>query len=356
VVACAAAGTRSRQVAAGIEVRILNERRARALIWLFAAAVAVSLAASLMIGSVRLDPIAALTGLLQPADRSLSSAILALRLPRALTAIAVGGLLALSGSVLQALLRNPLADPYVLGISGGAACATMLAIAVGAGAFATHCAGVAGALAALAVLFLLARRALFGTEHLSGESPSSSMLLVGVMMASFAAAALSLALSLAPAGRLRPMVFWLLGDLSGALDPAAAWISLVVLAVCGWAGARDAAALNLMMRGDLQAFTQGVHVDHVRRRLVIVASIATGWAVALAGAIGFVGFVAPHLARFAVGNDQRRTLPASVLIGAVLLSAGDLAARTLAAPAQLPVGVLTVMIGVPVFLWQLRRQ
>ncbi len=334
----------------------MNERRARNLLWLFAALCAAALPLSLMIGSVPLDPRSVFGALLAPDAPSLPSAIVALRLPRAVTAIAVGGLLALSGGLLQALLRNPLADPYVLGISGGAACAAMLAIAIGAGAFATHLAGVAGALAALAVLFLLARRALFGAEHRSGEPPASSLLLVGVMMASFAAALLSLALSLAPAGRLRPMVFWLLGDLSGALDPGAAWISLAVLAICAWVGTRDAAALNLMMRGDLQAFTQGVHVDRVRRRLVIVASIATGWAVALAGAIGFVGFVAPHLARFAVGNDQRRTLPASVLIGAVLLATGDLAARTVAAPAQLPVGVLTVMIGVPLFLWQLRRQ
>jgi iron complex transport system permease protein len=334
----------------------LNERRARALLWLFAAACVAVLPLSLMIGSVRLDPAAAWNALLAPGDRSLASAIVALRLPRAVTAIAVGGLLALSGGLLQALLRNPLADPYVLGISGGAACASMLAIAAGAGSLATHGAGVLGALGALAALFLLARRALFGTEHLSGESASSSILLVGVMMASFAAAVLSLVLSLAPAARLRPMVFWLLGDLSGAQDPLAAWISIAVLALCGWACAHDARALNLMLRGDLQAFTQGVRVDRVRRRLVIVASIATGWAVALAGAIGFVGFVAPHLARFAVGNDQRRVLPASLFLGATLLAAADLAARTIASPAQLPVGVLTVMIGVPLFLWQLRRQ
>jgi iron complex transport system permease protein len=334
----------------------LNERRARALLWLFAAACAASLPLSLMIGSVKLDPVAAFRGLLAPGDQSLASAIVALRLPRAVSAIAVGGLLALSGGLLQALLRNPLADPYVLGISGGAACASMLAIAAGAGSFVTHGAGVLGALATLAALFFLARRALFGAEHRSGESGSNSLLLVGVMVASFAAAALSLALSLAPAGRLRPMVFWLLGDLSGALDPIAAWISVIVLAVGGGVCARDARALNLMLRGDLQAFTQGVRVDRVRRRLVIVSSIATGWAVALAGAIGFVGFVAPHLARFAVGNDQRLALPASLFVGATLLAAADLAARTVAAPAQLPVGVLTVMIGVPVFLWQLRRQ
>ena len=334
----------------------MNERRARALLWLFAAACAAALPLSLMIGSVRLDPVAALRALLMPDDQSLASAIVALRLPRAVSAIAVGGLLALSGGLLQALLRNPLADPYVLGISGGAACASMLAIAAGAGPFVIHGAGVLGALATLAALFLLARRALFGAEQRSGESGSNSLLLVGVMVASFAAAALSLALSLAPAGRLRPMVFWLLGDLSGTLDPIAAWISVGVLMLCGWACVRDARALNLMLRGDLQAFTQGVRVDRVRRRLVIVSSIATGWAVALAGAIGFVGFVAPHLARFAVGNDQRLALPASMFVGATLLAAADLAARTVAAPAQLPVGVLTVMIGVPVFLWQLRRQ
>ncbi len=334
----------------------MNERRARTLLWLLGAAGVAALPLSLMIGSVALDPRAALAALLAPDSGSLASAIVALRLPRAVTALAVGGLLALSGAVLQALLRNPLADPYVLGISGGGACAALLAIAAGAGPWITHGAAVLGALAALAVLFLLARRALFGTGHLADGTASASILLVGVMMASFAAAALSLALSLAPAGRLRPMVFWLLGDLSGALDPVAAWFSVAVLAASAWACARDARALNLRLRGDLQAFTQGVQVDRVRRRLVIVASIATGWAVALAGAIGFVGFVAPHLARFAVGNDQRLALPASLFVGATLLAAADLAARTVAAPAQLPVGVLTVMIGVPLFLWQLRRQ
>src|ERR1700756_1335171 len=146
---------------------------------------------SLMIGSVNLAPADALTGLLLPDDRSLAAAIVALRLPRVVTAISVGGLLALSGGLLQALLRNPLADPYVLGISGGAACAAMVAIAAGAGAWTTHAAAGVGAMGALAALFLLARRALFGRGHLSGESASASILLVGVMMASFAAAVLS---------------------------------------------------------------------------------------------------------------------------------------------------------------------
>jgi iron complex transport system permease protein len=334
----------------------LGGRRARAWMWLFGATCAAVLPLSLMIGSVGLGPGEALRALASPAAPTLSSAIVQLRLPRAVTALAVGGLLALSGGLMQALLRNALADPYVLGISGGAACAALAAIAAGAGLAATHAAGVIGALAALAVLFLLARHALFGVDRLAGDSASSSILLVGVMMGSFAAAALSLVLSLSPDGRLRPMVFWLLGDLGGALDPAAALASLAVLAACAWAAARDAQALNLILRGDLQAFTQGVEVERVRRRLIVVASIATGWSVALAGSIGFVGFVAPHLARAAVGNDQRLALPAAVMAGASLLAIADLAARSIVAPAQLPVGVLTVMIGVPIFLWQLRRQ
>src|SRR5437879_12975365 len=220
--------------------------------WLFAAAAAASPPLWRMCGRLAVEPVAGLAGWLGPGDPSLPSAIVALRLPRAVTAIAVGGLLALSGALLQALLRNPLADPYVLGISGGAACAAMLAIAAGAGPLAVHGAGVLGALITLAALFLLARRALFGTEHRSGDSASSSILLVGVMMASFAAAALSLVVSLAPAAQLRPMVFWLLGDLSGALDPIAAWISLAVLARWGWDCARDAAARTLMLRAELQ--------------------------------------------------------------------------------------------------------
>jgi iron complex transport system permease protein len=188
-------------------------RRPRALLIVFAAATALSLPLSLMIGSVGLVPSDALAGLfgLWHEPDSLGSAILALRLPRAVTALAVGGLLALAGGLMQALLRNALADPYVLGISGGAACAALGAIALGAGAVATHCAGVLGALAALAVLFVLARRVLFGADRLSGESGSSSILLVGVMMASFAAAVISLVLSLSHDWSLRPRVFWSLG-------------------------------------------------------------------------------------------------------------------------------------------------
>jgi iron complex transport system permease protein len=316
-------------------------------------------AAALLIGSVDLAPSQLAAALLEPGGasepRPLAAALLALRLPRALTALAVGGLLGLSGGLLQALLRNPLADPYVLGISGGAACAALAAIALGWGALAIEGAAAAGAALTLAALFVLARRALFTRDLAQAEHAGTAILLNGVMIASLSAAILSLALSLAPDGRLRTMVFWLLGDLGGAASLAMAALGAAVWFACVIAAARDGRALNLMLRGDLQAFTQGVRIERVRRRQIALAALATGCAVALAGAIGFVGFVAPHLVRRFVGNDQRVVLPAASLAGAILVVLADTAARSVAAPLQLPVGVVTVMIGVPVFLWQLQR-
>jgi iron complex transport system permease protein len=288
-------------------------------------------------------------------DPSLAGTLLSLRLPRALTAMAVGGLLALSGALLQALLRNPLADPYVLGVSGGASCAAMLAIGAGAGAFAISLAAAGGAFAALALLFVLAHRALFARDAVLDHGRDSSILLTGVMIASLCAAALSLTLALAPDGKLRTMVFWLLGDLGGVIHPGLSeatclvWLLLLALAQ------RDAAALNLMLGGDLQAYTQGVATTRVRRRLIAITAVASGCAVALAGAVGFVGFVAPHVARQVLGSNQRLVLPAASLLGAILVLLVDTAGRSLAAPLQLPAGALTALVGVPVFLWQLQR-
>jgi len=151
-------------------------------------------------------------------------------------------------------------------------------------------------------------------------------------------------------------VFWLLGDLAGATDKttaAIALIALTVLLVIAWLLARP---LNLIVRGDVAAYTQGVDVERVRRVLVLVAALATGCAVTLAGAVGFVGFVAPHLTRRLIGNDQRLVLPAAALLGGALLVVADTIARTVAAPLQLPVGVLTALLGVPVFLWLLQRR
>ena len=241
--------------------------------------------------------------------------MLGLRAPRALSAFAVGALLALSGALLQALLRNPLADPYVLGISGGAAFAALLALwPPGWAPPACRLRPSAARWRRWRLLFLLARRALYSSETSSGEQATGAVLLTGVMLASFAAALMSLMLALAPDGRLRSMVFWLLGDLAGATDLGAALIALLLAAVLLAVASSDARALNLMLRGDLQAYSQGVRVSATRRRLVLVAALATAGAVTLAGAVGFVGFVAPHLTRLLAGNDQRVTVPG---IGAV---------------------------------------
>jgi iron complex transport system permease protein len=328
--------------------------RARRALLLLALAAAVALPAALAIGSVAVplrDLVAAIVGDGTPVTESL----LALRLPRALAAFAVGGLLGLSGAILQALLRNPLADPYVLGISGGAAVAALGALALGASLALMQVAAALGALATIALLFVLAHRALFLRDALQGDEATTRVLLTGVMIAAFCSALLSVILTLAPDAQLRTMVFWLLGDLGGATHLPQSAAALALLAVCLLLAQRQARALTLMLRGDAQAVTQGVDVPRRRRVLVLIAALATGTAVMLAGAVGFVGFVAPHLLRLAIGNDQRVLLPAAALGGGLLVLAADTIARSAFAPVQLPVGVVTALIGVPVFLWLLRR-
>jgi iron complex transport system permease protein len=326
-----------------------------AAILALALAAGASVAAALALGSVNV-PLRDLFDALRGSGVNNADIVLGLRAPRALSAFAVGATLALSGALLQALLRNPLADPYVLGISGGAAVAALAALALGLGAAAVQAAAIAGALLTLALLFVLARRSLFSSGLSDGEQSAGSMLLTGVMLASFAAALMSLLLSLAPDGRLRPMMFWLLGDLSGATAMAPALLALGLAFVLLLLARAQARPLNLMLRGDLQAYTQGVRVERTRRHAVLVAAIATAIGVTLGGAVGFVGFVAPHFVRLGLGNDQRVVLPASMLLGGTLVVVADTVARTAFAPLQLPVGVLTALLGAPVFLWFLGRR
>jgi iron complex transport system permease protein len=331
--------------------------KATARAWpLLAVAGAASLLLALAVGSVPVSPSQLLATLAGHGDSAARDVVWQLRAPRAVAGFAVGAGLALSGALLQGLLRNPLADPYVLGISGGAAVAAIGAIAFGLPGALVQLAAALGAMATLGLLFILARRALFTRDALESEQGTTAVLLTGVMIASFAAALLSLVLSLAPDARLRTMVFWLLGDLAGATDLRTALIALGAIGVAFAIALRHAAALNLLVRGDLQAYTQGVRVAHTRRTLVLVAALATGAAVTLAGAVGFVGFVAPHLMRLVFGNDQRVLLPASGLAGGTLVVLADTVARSAFAPLQLPVGVLTALIGVPVFLWLLARR
>lgn len=331
--------------------------RATARAWpVLAVAGVASLLLALAVGSVPVSPGQILATLAGQGDSAARDVIWQLRAPRAIAGFAVGAGLALSGALLQGLLRNPLADPYVLGISGGAAVGAIAAIGLGLPMALVQLAAALGAIGTLGLLFVLARRALFTRDALESEQGTNSVLMTGVMIASFAAALLSLVLSLAPDARLRTMVFWLLGDLAGATDMRAAALALVVIGVAFGIALRHAAALNLLVRGDLQAYTQGVRVVHTRRTLVLVAALATGAAVTLAGAVGFVGFVAPHLMRLVFGNDQRVLLPASGLAGGTLVVLADTIARSAFAPLQLPVGVLTALIGVPVFLWLLARR
>ena len=268
-----------------------------------------------------------------------------LRLPRALSAFAVGGLLALSGAILQVLLRNPLADPYVLGVSGGASVAALVAIMLGLPAAGVDGLAALGALAACLLVYALA-------QGPGGWTPTR-LLLTGVIVAAGAGSVVSLLLALGDETRLRGMVFWLLGDLSR--SDRWPWL-MTLLAAGAAAGVLLGRQLNVLARGALQAASVGMDVRRLQILLFVVSSALTGSAVSAAGSIGFVGLVTPHVVRLALGSDNRVVLPASALLGGVLLMAADLAARVLIAPRQLPVGALTALVGVPLFLALMYRQ
>ncbi len=268
-----------------------------------------------------------------------------LRWPRAMTAVAVGALLALAGALLQVMLRNPLADPYVLGVSGGASVAALVAIMIGLPAVGVDAMAALGALAASLLVFTLA-------QGPGGWTPTR-LLLTGVVVAAGAGSLVSLMLALSDDSRLRGMVFWLLGDLSRSQR----WPWLL-----GLAGAATAVSvalgrhLNVLSRGEVQAATLGMDVRGFQILLFSITSLLTGVAVSAAGSIGFVGLVTPHLVRTLLGSDNRIVLPASALLGGLLLATADLASRVLIAPRQLPVGALTALVGVPLFLLLLARQ
>ncbi len=273
-----------------------------------------------------------------------------LRLPRALAAFACGGLLALAGALMQVLLRNPLADPYVLGISGGAAVGALSAMLAGLTLAFMNIAAFAGALTAMLMVF--------GLAHGDSSWTRSRLLLTGVIVAAGCGAVVALILSITPEDGLRGMLFWLMGDLGNAISP---WPALAVLALGLVATLPFTRELNLLARGDTLAQALGVSVSHLKHGIYLLASLLTAVAVTTAGSIGFIGLVVPHLVRLAMiklgwGNDQRLLLPAAALGGGSLLVLADTLARTVIAPQQLPVGVLTALLGVPVFLFLLGRQ
>ena len=318
----------------------------RALIPLFslAALAFVSGLLALSFGSVN-TPWQSVWQVLLGNDHGLSSdLVLQLRLPRAINAFTTGALLALAGALMQVLLRNPLADPYVLGISGGAAVAALGAILLGIGGLWLNAAAFAGALISMFLVFGLARGA--------GVWSSPRLLLTGVIVAAGWGALIGFLLTVSPDAQLRGMLFWLMGDLGGAEGYGLGIVTLVLGLALSLPLARN---LNVMARGELSARALGVPVARLRLGLYGLASLLTAVAVMTAGSIGFIGLVAPHILRLAVGNDHRILLPGAALFGGSLLLLADTVARTALAPQQLPVGVVTALLGVPVFLYLLSR-
>ena len=320
-------------------------RRAAILIALAIAAL-VALGASLAVGSIDVGASAIVRALGGDTTETASAIVRELRLPRALAAFAVGALLALSGALMQVLLRNPLADPYILGISGGAAVGALGAMLTGAASLVTP-AALAGALVSTVLVFALARTGL-------DRAPwtTTRLLLTGVVVAAGWGALIALMLTMAPDARVKGMLFWLIGDLGGTTLATPALVVLAVALIGSLAFARD---LNVLARGEHFAAALGVSVDRTTLALSALAALATAAAVTTAGSVGFVGLVVPHALRLVIGNDQRVLLPASVLAGGALLVVADTLARTVVAPVQLPVGVITALVGVPVFLALLSR-
>ena len=314
---------------------------------LFVMLLAITLAAflfALASGSADIGFGQALDALRGQASEQARALVVELRLPRALTAFAVGGLLAVAGVLMQVLLRNPLAEPYILGSSGGGAVAALLAMIAGLGGFGVDIAAFGGAMAATLLVFSIA--------HGTGSWTPARLLLTGVVLAAGFSAATTLLLALSPEQNLRGMLFWLMGDLSFAFEPVRCLVLLAVVLAGATLGARH---LNVLARGELQAAIVGLPVSSFRYLIFAAASLATALSVTTVGVIGFIGLVVPHLVRLVGGSDHRIVLPASALAGGALLVVADTLARTIMAPRQLPVGALTAAIGVPLFLVLMSR-
>ena len=318
---------------------------------LLAVVVLAALAFSVSFGASGLGPGDLWRALSADGDPTARSILLQLRLPRAALAALVGGALGLSGCTFQALLRNPLAEPYVLGVSGGAAVGAVVVVVTGLGVLVPWTLPVGaflGAVAAMALVLEVARRAS------PGRMDTRVLILSGVIIGAFFNAMILLMLSFADVESFRSAIFWMMGNLSGA-----DWGSTVLLAVllvpAGAAALSLARAFNLLSRGEEVAHYLGASVQRVKLTAYLAASLMVAAAVATAGVIGFVGLIVPHAIRLAWGNDHRMLLPASFLAGTAFLVVADTVARLVVAPAELPTGVVTAVAGVPFFVALLMR-
>jgi iron complex transport system permease protein len=303
-----------------------------------------SLLVALLAGSFPLSVLEVLEGIVRPAPGLAHDVIWQVRAPRVLAAFACGGLLALAGALLQVLLRNALADPYVLGVSGGASLGALGALLLGAGDAAAGLLALAGALGSIVVVF--------GLTFRGGDWNVYRLLLTGVVLSAGFSALVSLILVLAPHAQVKGMLFWLMGDLAYAEGAAYAWL---VLALVGVFALAQGIKLDLLAAGEMKALSLGVAVAPLKLGVFFAAALATAAAVTLGGAIGFVGLMAAHAVRLLGASDHRALLPLAVLLGGSFVTLADTAARTLWAPQQLPVGVLIALAGVPAMLWLLGR-
>jgi len=322
----------------------MSRRHPWGLVLLLGLLCLISLGVSLTSGSVALDATQIWSALWAPDGSMTAQLVRELRLPRSLAALTTGALLAVAGCLMQVLVRNPLADPYILGISGGASVAALLAMLAGVSGHLLTGSAFVGALVAMLLVFVLSR------GH--GQWHSNRLLLTGVVLAAGWGAAIGFILNLSPDSSLQRMMFWLMGDLGFARASALPGIVLILGLLASLLLARQ---LNVLTRGELVAGSLGIRTDLLHLAIYVIASLLTATAVTQAGSIGFVGLVVPHLIRLLGYHDHRILLPAAALLGASLLLLADTVARTLLAPQQLPVGILTAFIGVPLFLYLLYR-
>src|SRR5262245_50765291 len=306
---------------------------------------------ALVIGSQQLPIRGSLCALTAGSNCALSSeerAILFdIRLPRILLAGVVGMCLAAAGAAYQALLRNPLAEPYLLGVSNGAAVGTMAALVFfGTFEWSRPVLAFAGAATATFVVYRLGRGR-------TGATPER-LILAGVIVTTFLSSVIVFVTTLMDATRIRSFTFWLLGDLSGT-SKSLLPVTISIAVAGALALTLNARSLNLLMLGERDAFDLGVEVGRVRIVVFLVASLLVGSSVAASGSVGYVGLVVPHLARLSLGSDNRISIPAAALGGALFVIVADTVARTIIAPRELPVGAITALIGAPLFIYLLRR-
>jgi iron complex transport system permease protein len=352
-------------MSASLAAPLPRERRPIALLPLGLLLLAGAMLAGVLLGPARISAAGLLATLADalglaplPAEHARDAAVLGVvRAPRVLMAALIGAGLGAAGAAMQGLFRNPLADPGLIGVSAGAALAAVAAIVLGGSLF--------GAAAGLLGLWLLPLAAFAGgllatllmarLGTVGGVASVATLLLAGVAVNALAGALTGVLVFMADDRQVRDITFWTLGSLAGArwaqLPVVLALVGLPSLLLCALAR-----PLNALLLGEAEAFHLGVRVEAVKRLAVVLAAVAVAAGVAFTGLIGFVGLVVPHLVRLGFGADHRLVLPGAALLGGALLVLADLAARSLAAPAELPVGVVTALLGAPFFLWLLRRR